>query len=50
MSDILNEAKRYRLTAKGIEAISHMEASYSRVAYLIESCANGVKMHKTKES
>ena len=33
MSDILNGAKRYRLTEKGIEAISHMEVSYDKSLY-----------------
>jgi hypothetical protein len=30
LSDILRGAKRYRLTEKGIEAISHMEESYDK--------------------
>jgi hypothetical protein len=33
LSDILNGAKRYRLTEKGIEALSHMEASYDKSLY-----------------
>jgi hypothetical protein len=32
-SDVLNGAKRYRLTEKGIEAISHMEESYDKALY-----------------
>jgi hypothetical protein len=31
--DILNGAKRYRLTEKGIEAINHMEESYDKCLY-----------------
>jgi hypothetical protein len=34
MSDILNGAKRYRLTAKGIEAISNMQNSYDNALYV----------------
>jgi predicted transcriptional regulator len=34
LSDILNSAKRYRLTEKGIEAIYHMEESYDRSLYM----------------
>ena len=34
LSDILNGAKRYRLTEKGIEAISHMEESYDKSLYV----------------
>ena len=34
MSDILNGSKRYRLTEKGIEAISHMEDSYDKCLYV----------------
>jgi len=33
LSDILNGAKRYRLTKKGIEALSHMEESYDKTLY-----------------
>jgi hypothetical protein len=33
LSDILNGAKRYRLTEKGIEAIGHMEDSYDKCLY-----------------
>jgi hypothetical protein len=33
LSDILNGAKRYRLTAKGIEAISNIENSYDKSLY-----------------
>jgi len=33
LSDILNGAKRYRLTEKGIEALSHMEESYDKSLY-----------------
>jgi hypothetical protein len=33
LSDILNGAKRYRLTEKGVEALSHMEESYDRALY-----------------
>jgi len=33
LSDILNGAKRYRLTEKGIEALSHMEESYDKTLY-----------------
>lgn len=33
LSDILNGAKRYRLTEKGIEAICHMEESYNKSLY-----------------
>jgi hypothetical protein len=33
LSDVLNGAKRYRLTEKGIEALSHMEESYDRSLY-----------------
>jgi hypothetical protein len=33
LSDVLNEAKRYRLTEKGIEAIGHMEESYDKALY-----------------
>ena len=33
ISDILNGAKRYRLTEKGIEAIGHMEACYDKSLY-----------------
>jgi hypothetical protein len=33
LSDILNGAKRYRLTEKGIEAIRHMEESYDKSLY-----------------
>jgi predicted transcriptional regulator len=34
LSDILNGAKRYRLTEKGIEALSHMETSYDKSLYV----------------
>jgi hypothetical protein len=34
LSDILNGAKRYRLTEKGIEAISHLEESYDKCLYV----------------
>ena len=33
LSDILNGAKRYQLTEKGIEAISHMQESYDKALY-----------------
>ena len=33
LSDILNGAKRYRLTEKGIKAIDHMEESYDKALY-----------------
>jgi hypothetical protein len=33
LSDILNGAKRYRLTEKGVEAISYMEESYDKSLY-----------------
>ena len=33
LSDILNGAKRYKLTEKGIEALSHMEESYDKALY-----------------
>jgi hypothetical protein len=33
LSDLLNGAKRYRLTPKGIEAINHMEACYDKSLY-----------------
>ena len=33
LSDILNGAKRYQLTQKGIEAISHMQESYDKALY-----------------
>lgn len=33
LSDVLNGAKRYRLTEKGVEAISHMEICYDRTLY-----------------
>jgi len=33
LSDILNGAKRYRLTTKGIEALSHFEESYDKSLY-----------------
>ena len=33
MSDILNEAKRHSLTDKGIDALSHLEASYDKSLY-----------------
>lgn len=31
LSDVLNGAKRYRLTEKGIEAVSYMQGSYDNV-------------------
>jgi hypothetical protein len=31
--DVLNGAKRYRLTTKGIEAVSHMQESYNNALY-----------------
>jgi hypothetical protein len=34
LSDVLNGANRYRLTEKGIEAISHMEESYDKELYV----------------
>ena len=34
LSDILNGAKRYQLTEKGIEAISHMQESYDKSLYI----------------
>jgi predicted transcriptional regulator len=34
MSDILNGAKRYSLTEKGIVAICHMEESYDKSLYV----------------
>jgi hypothetical protein len=33
LSDVLNGAKRYKLTEKGIEALSHMEESYDKALY-----------------
>jgi hypothetical protein len=33
LSDVLNGAKRYRLTEKGIEALSHMQESYDNALY-----------------
>jgi predicted transcriptional regulator len=33
LSDILNGAKRYRLTAKGIEAVNHIQESYDKALY-----------------
>jgi hypothetical protein len=33
LSDILDGAKRYRLTEKGIEAVSYMENSYDKALY-----------------
>jgi predicted transcriptional regulator len=33
LSDILNGAKRYRLTEKGIEAVRNMEESYDKSLY-----------------
>jgi predicted transcriptional regulator len=33
MSDILNGAKRYKLTEKGIEAIGHMDTCYDKALY-----------------
>jgi len=40
LSDILNGAKRYRLTEKGIEAISHMEESYDKSLYVFLNSYN----------
>ena len=40
MSDILNGAKRYRLTEKGIEAIGYMENSYDRELYVFLNSYN----------
>ena len=34
LSDILNGAKRYKLTVKGIEAIGYMEESYDKCLYV----------------
>jgi len=34
LSDVLNGAKRYRLSEKGIEAISHLEESYDKSLYV----------------
>jgi hypothetical protein len=34
LSDILNGAKRYRLTEKGVEVLSHMEESYDKALYV----------------
>ena len=33
LSDILNGAKRYKLTLKGIEAISNMDYCYDEMLY-----------------
>jgi hypothetical protein len=33
LSDILNGAMRYRLTEKGIEAVSHMQENYEKALY-----------------
>jgi DNA-binding PadR family transcriptional regulator len=33
LSDILNGAKRYRLTEKGIESVSYMQESYINALY-----------------
>jgi predicted transcriptional regulator len=33
LSDVLNGAKRYRFTRKGVEAISHMEICYDKTLY-----------------
>jgi hypothetical protein len=33
LSDILNGANRYKLTVKGIEAISHMDCCYDKTLY-----------------
>ena len=38
LSDILNGAKRYRLTVKGFEAISIMEESYDKSLYEFLNC------------
>jgi hypothetical protein len=40
LSDILNGAKKYRLTEKGIEAISHMEESYDKALYVFLNSYN----------
>jgi len=34
LSDIINGAKRYKLTVKGIEAIGYMEESYDKALYV----------------
>ena len=34
LSDVLNGAKRYRLTENGIEAIRHMEESFDQALYV----------------
>jgi hypothetical protein len=34
LSDILNGAKRYKMTMKGIEAIGYMEDSYDKALYV----------------
>jgi hypothetical protein len=33
LSDIINGAKRYRLSEKSIEAVSHMQESYEMALY-----------------
>lgn len=33
LSDVLNGANRYRLTGKGVEALSHMENCYDKTLY-----------------
>jgi hypothetical protein len=39
LSDILNGAKRYRLTGKGIDAVRSMEDSYDKSLYMfLNSC------------
>jgi hypothetical protein len=40
LSDILNGAKRYRLTEKGIEALSNMEESYDKSLYVFLNSYN----------
>jgi len=40
LSDILNGAKRYRLTEKSIEALSHMEESYDKSLYVFLNSYN----------
>jgi len=31
--DVINGAKRYRLTEKGIEEVNHMQESYEKALY-----------------
>lgn len=40
LSDVLNGAKRYRLTEKGIEAIGYMEDSYDKALYMFLNSYN----------